>query len=110
VTGVGEVAVQRDERNRIVGLVVREISSETTAGASALFFLQAAASALTEYLHVSVEAGVGDESGLLVDRSDPHLDREIDAILETVVIGLRMLGREFPAEVAVLEAAAGVEV
>lgn len=107
---VGEVVVQRDEKNRILGFVVRDINAETTGGASALYFLQAAANALTDYLHVPVEASVGDEAGVLIDRSDPHLDREIDAILETVVIGLRMLEREFPADLEVPEATAGVEV
>jgi uncharacterized protein YsxB (DUF464 family) len=47
---------------------------------------------------------------LAIDRCDTHLDRELDAVLETLVIGLRMLEREYPADLVVEEPAVGVEV
>jgi len=46
----------------------------------------------------------------MIDRSDSHLDREIDAVLETIILGLRMVEREFPTDLVVQEATIGVEV
>jgi hypothetical protein len=81
----------------------------TIAGTSAGHFLQAVSASLSEYLHVPVVGG--DLGGdLMIDRSDTHLDREIDAILETLVIGLRMLEREHPSDLVVQDARVGIEV
>lgn len=107
---MGEILVQRDEKARVVGLTMRDVPLETAAGTSVLHLLQAVASSLTDYLHVPVEASVADETHLLIDRSDLHLDRELDAVLETLVIGLRMLEKEYSAELVVHEATVGVEV
>jgi len=107
---LGEILVQRDEKGRVVGLTMRDVPLETAAGTSVLHLLQAVATSLTDYLHVPVETSVANETYLLIDRSDLHLDRELDAILETLVIGLRMLEKEYSVELAVQEATVGVEV
>lgn len=106
---MGEALIHRDERGRIVGLSLRDVTPSTSAGASAGHFVQAVAASFSEYLHVPVAAAEGDAE-FTIDRSDTHLNREIDAILETLVIGLRMLEREHPADLVVHDAKVGVEV
>lgn len=107
---MGEVLVQRDETNRIVGFVARGLSCETLPGLGVAQLLRAGSAALTDYLHVQAEHSLSDEMYLLVDRSDPHLARELDAVLETLAIGLRLLERDCPDDLAVHDAAIGVEV
>jgi len=107
---MGEAVIQRDERSRVIGLTVRGDDMSVPAKASATHLLQAVAASLEEYLHVPVEAVFADEIYIEVDRSDPHLDREIDAILETMRHGLRIVAEEYPSELAVHEATVGVEV
>lgn len=75
-----------------------------------MHLVQAASTSLLEYLHVPVTVADAEDVGFAIDRSDAHLDREIDAVLETLVIGLRMLEREHPSEFVVQEATAKVEV
>ena len=109
---MGEVLIHRDDRGRIVGLTLRDVAPSTAAGTSAGHFLRAASASLSGYLHVPVVAADGFEGSLTIDRSDTHLDREIDAVLETLVIGLRMLEREHPTDLVVQdqEATVGIEV
>ena len=107
---MGEILIQRDETNRITGLVVRDLAMETIAGASAFHLLQAVIGSLTDYLHVPVESSQSDATYLTIDRSDPHLDRELDAVLATLVRGLKMLEKEYPNDLLVQEATIGVEV
>jgi len=107
---VGEIFVQRDGSNRIVGVAIHDISADTAVGTAVLGYLQTVAESLTTYLHVPVVGGTADDFGLAVDRADLHLDRELDAILETLVIGLRLLETRFPGEMTVHEATVGVEV
>lgn len=107
---MGEAVIHRDDRGRIVGLTLRDLGSSTTAGTSAGHFLQAASASLLEYLHVPVAVAGEVDADFTIDRSDTHLDREIDAVLETLVIGLRMLEREYPSDLVVQEATVGVEV
>jgi hypothetical protein len=45
-----------------------------------------------------------------IDRRAQHLDREIDAILATMGSGLRLVERDYPAELVVHDATVGVEV
>jgi hypothetical protein len=107
---VGEALIHRDERGRIVGLTLRDVGTSTVAGTSANHFLLAVSASLSEYLHVPV-AGTGEvDVDFTIDRSDTHLDREIDAVLETLVAGLRMLEREYPSDLVVQEATIGVKV
>ena len=80
------------------------------AKASAMNLLRAVAESLTEYLHVTVESSFSDETYLEIDRRDQHLDREIDAVLATMGSGLRIVEREYPAELMVHDATVGVEV
>ena len=105
-----EILIQRDEQNRIVGLTSRGGEEGSIAMMSALQFLRAAVAGMTEYLHVNPDFSVGEEIDLVVNRSDPHLNREIDAIMETLVIGLRTLATEYPSEVVVHEATVGLKV
>jgi uncharacterized protein YsxB (DUF464 family) len=107
---VGEVLIQRDERNRVTGLSVRDLGGETAAGKSALHLVQAVTASLVDYLHVTVESRESEAPGLSIDRCDTHLDRELDAVLETLIIGLRMLEKEYPADLVVVEPTVGVEV
>lgn len=108
---MGEVLIRRDERNRVTGLVMQDVGNETTSGATAVHLVHTVAASLAEYLHVTVDwrerAGAME---IAIDRCDTHLDRELDAVLETLVIGLRMLEKEYPTELVVEEATVGVEV
>jgi len=107
---VGEVLIHRDDRGRVVGVALRDAEPSTAAGASASSFLAAVTASLSEYLHVPVAGVEGIDAEITVDRSDTHLDREIDAVLETLVIGLKMLERDHPADLVVQDATIGVEV
>ena len=107
---MGEVFVQRDESGRVLGVTVHGLTLESAAGTGVFGYLRTVATSLIEYLHVPVIGGTAEEFGLAVDRTDLHLDRELDAILETLVIGLRILEKNHPAELVVHEATVGVEV
>jgi len=107
---VGEVLIQRDERNRVTGLSVRDLEGETTAGATALHLMRAVTASLVDYLHVPVQSPESEAIGLAIDRCHTYLDRELDAVLETLIIGLKMLEKEYPTDLVVVEAAVGVEV
>ena len=107
---MGEILIRRDERSRVNGLSVRNVEADSAAGRSALHLIQAVTSSLVDYLHVPVDSIVTDATELLIDRDDAHLDRELDAVLATLVIGLRMLSEEYPGDLVVEEATVGVEV
>ena len=107
---MGEAVIQRDERRRIVGLTIQSGGMSTPARASAVTLLRAVAESLTDYLHVTVESSFADEMYLEIDRGDQHLDREIDAVLATMGSGLRIVEREYPAELMVHDVTVGVEV
>jgi uncharacterized protein YsxB (DUF464 family) len=107
---VGEILIQRDEQNRILGLTGRGMEEGSLATTSTLHILQATISSMIDYLHVAPDFSVGKELRLVVNRSDPHLNREIDAIMETLVIGLKMLAEEYPSDFVVQEATVSVGV
>ena len=107
---MGEAVIQRDERGRIVGLTMQAEGMSAPAKASATNLLRAVAESLTDYLHATVESSFTDGIYLEIDRSDQHLDREIDAILATMGSGLRLVEREYPDELMVRDASVGVEV
>lgn len=107
---MGEILIQRDEQNRILGLTGRGMEEGSLATTSTLHILQATISSMIDYLHVAPDFSVGNELRLVVDRSDPHLNREIDAIMETLVIGLKMLAKEYPGDFVVHEATVSVRV
>jgi hypothetical protein len=107
---LGEILVQRDESNHVIGIVVRGVRQLTSLGTTISVLLEAAATSLAEYLHVSVESSFDADMTLVVDRGDPHLDRELDAILETLVVGFRILERDHAKSVTLHEETVGVEV
>ena len=105
-----EIIISRDEHNRILGLTGQGVDVETPAGAATLRFLQATAASMTDYLHLAPGYSLGSRVTLSIDRSAPHLNREIDAIMETLVIGLRQLEAEYPQDLVVHEATVGIQV
>ncbi len=107
---MGEAVIQRDERGHIVGLTMQADGMSAPAKATAMNLLRAVSESLTDYLHVTVASSFEDEIYLEIDRSDQHLDREIDAILATMGKGLRLVEREYPTELMVHDATVGVEV
>lgn len=107
---MGEILIRRDERHRILGLAAQGLRDQGAAMASARHFLEAAVVTMTEYLHLHPIYTTGETVSLTVDRSDPHLDRENDAIMETLLAGLRLLEKAYPDELAVHEAKVEVQV
>lgn len=88
-----EVVVERDENGRVLAVTLRGDGSPEARVAAAL--IEAPVRGLREYLHL--QPVVRREEGTLrfeVDRSDFFLDREVDAVMETMVLGLRSLARE----------------
>ena len=107
---MGEIIVQRDERNRIVSLTGQGLQVESPAAMNARYFIQAAVAAMIEYLHLNPVYHLEEEMLLSLDRRDPHLDREIDAILETLLIGLKLLAKEYPGDIVLHEATVELKV
>ena len=107
---MGEVVIQRDERGRIVGVTMQADGMSVPAKVSAANMLHAVAESLTEYLHVAVESSFEDELILEIDRRDQYLDREIDAILATMGSGLRLVERDYPAQLVIRDATVGAKV
>jgi uncharacterized protein YsxB (DUF464 family) len=107
---VGEILIKRDERHRILGLTGRGLRDQDMATTSARHFLEAAVGSMTEYLHLHPVYTTGEPVHLTVDRSDPHLDRENDAIMETLLMGLRLLEKAYPDELVVHEAEVEIQV
>lgn len=88
-----EVVVERDEDGRVLAVTLRGDGSPEARVASAL--VEAPVRGLREYLHL--QPTVSREGSVIrfeVDRSDFFLDREVDAVMETMVLGLRSLARE----------------
>ncbi len=107
---MGEILVQRDEKNRVFGLIGREMEEGNPAMMGVLQLLRAADASMSEYLHLAPKFKVDKEISLIIDRSDPHLNREIDAIMETIVVGFKMLAEEYRDDLVVHEAPAMIRV
>ncbi|MEA3355819.1 MAG: hypothetical protein U9Q23_00510 [Candidatus Bipolaricaulota bacterium] len=107
---MGEILIQRDEQNRISGLTVRAVCPESEATVSTRHFLQATATSMDEYLRLNPQLSMGQEMHLGIDRSTPSLNREIDAILATLLIGFRLLEQEYPDELSIHDEAVSVGV
>lgn len=107
---MGEIVVSRDDRNHILELNGQGIDCDTIAGATALRFVEASVASMTGYLHLVPEYSVGKAMYLSIDRSAPHLNREIDAIMETLVIGLKQLAIEHAQDLVVHEETMGIQV
>ncbi len=104
-----EVFIERDDEGRIKAVSLR--TDEGPEGLAAQALVEAPLLGMRYYLHLSPEAQ-REEKGLsyTVDRSDPFLDRELDAILETMVLGLKALERDRPGRLVVHEAGMDVKV
>ncbi len=107
---MGEVLIQRDETNRVIGLLVRDLAADSAAGLGVSLLVDSVSAVLHEYLHVAVECSSEGDTYLEIDRSDPHLDRELDAVLGTLVSGLRLLEKKYSDRITVHEGSVGVEV
>lgn len=97
-----EVLIERDEEGRVQ--VVTLYGEDSPEGLAAAMLVEAPVLGMKNYLHLNPE--VSREGTVLryrVDRSDIFLDRELDAILETMVLGLRALAQDRPGKVAVRE-------
>jgi uncharacterized protein YsxB (DUF464 family) len=107
-----EIIVERDEENRICSFQGRQII-EDVAGLISLYLVRAAVASLSDYLYL--ESSFYKENAQfswLINRSatSAHLNREIDAILETVLCGLKLLEHDYPAELVVQDMTADVGV
>ena len=94
--------IERDEEGRVQ--VVTLYGDDSPEGLAAAMLVEAPVLGMKHYLHLDPE--VSREGSVLryrVDRSDIFLDRELDAILETMVLGLRALAQDRPGKVAVRE-------
>ncbi|MBC7318420.1 hypothetical protein H5T57_04155 [Candidatus Bipolaricaulota bacterium] len=97
-----EVLIERDDEGRVQ--VVTLYGDDSPEGLAATMLVEAPILGMKQYLHLDPE--VSREGAVLrvrVDRSDLFLDREIDAIMETMVLGLRALAQDRPGKVAVRE-------
>lgn len=97
-----EILIERDDEGRVQ--VVTLYGDDSPEGLAAAMLVEAPILAMKNYLHLDPE--VSHEGSVLrfrVDRSDLFLDREIDAIMEAMVLGLRSLAQDRPGKVAVRE-------
>jgi len=87
-----EAVIERDEDGRVQTVTLR--GEETPEGRVAAALVEAPILGLRHYLHLDPEVTrEGNTVRLVVDRSAFFLDREIDAVMETMVLGLRSLER-----------------
>ncbi|MGD9840771.1 MAG: hypothetical protein AB7U87_03600 [Candidatus Bipolaricaulis sp.] len=104
-----EVVIERDEEGRVQAVTLH--GDESAEGLAAAALVEAPVLGLRDYLHL--DPAVTKEGHLLrfqVDRSAFFLDREVDAIVETMVLGLRALSRNRPGRIAVHEVGESVAV
>ncbi len=91
-----DVAIERDSDGRIQAITVHG-GEDTAEGLAASVLVDGSLLTLREYLHLAPEVKVeSDSRHVVIDRSDMFLDREIDAVLEVVLRGLRTLQRRRP--------------
>ncbi|MBN1858444.1 hypothetical protein JW848_04485 [Candidatus Bipolaricaulota bacterium] len=88
-----EIWIRRDARGRITGVTAHGLS-ERVSDAIVIRLFQACATTLSEYLHLATPLDVDGDLTLNVDRTDVHLSREIDAITEMFVTGLKQEATE----------------
>ncbi len=104
-----EVVIERDEEGRVQMVTLH--GDESAEGLAAGALVEAPILGLRDYLHLDPDvAREGNQVRFRVDRSDFFLDREIDAVVETMVLGLRSLARACPGRIAVHEVGEGVKV
>lgn len=109
------VTIYRNEDGRISGFtsvghigLSEEGQDIVCAGVSTL--VQSAVIGLEEYL--KLDPSVQQEKGRIICdlERDYFLDREVDAILETMLLGLRSIEREYPDHLKIEEATSNVKV
>ncbi|QAA76573.1 MAG: hypothetical protein BIP78_0807 [Candidatus Bipolaricaulis sibiricus] len=104
-----EVVIDRDEEGRVQTVTLH--SDESAEGLAAEALVEAPILGLRDYLHLDPEVSKeGRAVRFRVDRSDFFLDREIDAVIETMVLGLRFLASARPGRVTVHEVGEGIKV
>lgn len=104
-----EVVVERDEEDRVQTVTLH--GDESAEGLSAGALVEASILGLRDYLHLDPEVvRDGNQLRFRVDRSDFFLDREIDAVVETMVLGLRSLSRARDGRIIVHEVGESVKV
>lgn len=99
--------VERDEEGRVQTVTLDGDGSPEELAAAAL--VEASILGLREYLHL--DPAVTRDGRVIrfeVDRSDFFLDREVDAVVETMVRGLRALADA--GRIAVREVGEGIKV
>ncbi len=91
-----DVMIERDNEGRIQAIALQG-EEETAEGLAASVLIDASLVTLRDYLHLGPEVKVEeDRRQMVIDRTDLFLDREIDAVLEVVLQGLRTLKRRRP--------------
>lgn len=105
-----DVTIERDTDGRIQAITLQG-GEESSEGLAASILVDASLLTLRDYLHLAPEVKVeGAGRQVLVDRTDLFLDREIDAVLEVVVRGLRALKRRRPECLELRDASMDVKV
>ncbi len=105
-----DVTIERDTDGRIQAITLQG-GEESSEGLAASILVDASLLTLRDYLHLAPEVKVeGAGRQLLVDRTDLFLDREIDAVFEVVVRGLRALKRRRPESMELRDASMDVKV
>jgi len=106
---MAELVLERDEEGRVYALRLR--GDETAAGLAAEVLVDASLRTLRNYLHLAPQVQLDrGEMCVTVDRSDPFLDREVDAVVEMLVWGVRALKERQPEEFAFQDATPQVKV
>ncbi len=106
---MAEVRIERDEEGRILSVALH--GDESPAGLAAAALVEAPVLGFREYLHLDPEVvRNGSTVRFRVDRSDLFLDREVDAVVETMVLGLRALERAHQGQLTVHEVGESVRV
>ncbi|HEU67947.1 MAG TPA: hypothetical protein ENN53_01805 [Candidatus Acetothermia bacterium] len=104
-----EVVIERDEEGRVHTVALH--GDESAEGLAARALVEAPIAGLRDYLHLDPEVvREGNKVRFQVDRSDFFLDREVDAVVETMVLGLRWLSRTRHGQIVVHEVGESVRV
>ena len=104
------VEVHRDPAGKVSEFRARFAVEPRELTASVSVLLRTAVLGLERYLRLEPEVEEGEGSFRCRLERESFLSREIDAILETMVLGLRELEREHPEELEVQELTSDVRV
>lgn len=104
-----EVLIERDEEGKVQAVTLQ--GEDSAEGLAVTALVEAPVLGMRDYLRLSPEVEQeGQTLRFRVDRRDSFLDRELDAILETMVLGLRSLERSRPGRLAIREMGLDVKV